>query len=144
MMDDKNFAASFGAAMAAASRRSGYGHTYYYHTSDPDAVLSYSHYSDPNFDGHGAVIYGNDRAPATEGEYADRLGQWEPEKAAAAHEAMREKYGDKRCARRTEEWLSHYYGRPVRLVSIRAGTRPDNGYSWHFYRWNWSEEPSND
>ena len=132
-----------GAALTEAGRRAGWysGHVYYYHTNDPDAILSYAHYSDPHFDGPGAIIFGAEE-DGLEWAYADRLAQWAPEQAEAAHQAMREKYGDKRCARRTEEYLSLYFERPVRLICIRAGTRSDNGYSWHAYGYRFEEAAS--
>ena len=109
------------------------GHQYFYHTNDPDAVLSYSHYSDPHFDEpNGAIIYGEDVAGLT-WSYADRLYRWHPELAKSTNNAMHEKYDGKRCARRTEEWLSIVLDKRVKLVCIRSGTQQFNGYPWYAY-----------
>ena len=106
---------------------------YYYHTNDPDAMLSYAHYSDPHFKKpEGSCIYGSEE-PGLNWDYADRLWQWDKEKAAQASLQMQEQYGQKRCARRTEEFLSLYFDRPIQLVCIVAGARPDNGYPWYAY-----------
>lgn len=112
---------------------------YFYHTNDPDAVLSYSHYSDPAFDGPGACIYGKDEG-GLHWDYADRLWQWDYEKARRSSDAMQEKYGDRRCARRIEEFLSLYYDRPVELRCIISGTRPFDGYPWYAYGYRFIDE----
>ena len=46
---------------------------------------------------------------------------------------MHEKYDGKRCARRTEEWLSIVLDKRVKLVCIRSGTQQFNGYPWYAY-----------
>lgn len=118
-------------------------HRYFYHTNDPDAELSYSHYSDPAFDGPGACIYGKYEKDLY-WDYADRLQQWDYEKSQNIHNALREKYGDKRCARRIEEYLSLYYGRVVDLKCIMSGTQSVDGYPWYAYGYKFVDETNND
>ena len=106
---------------------------YFYHTSDKDAVLAHSHYSDPAYNGDGAVIFGKEKKGISY-EYADRLQQWEPEKADSAWRKARTECGDKNTARRIESYLRHYYDDPkLNLVCIRTGTQPFNGYPWYAY-----------
>ncbi len=112
--------------------------SYYYHTNDPDAQLCYPHYSDNAFrpGGAGTVIYGAAPKPGTaRGEYADRMREWDYQRADTAWAAAIAECGETRTARRIESYIRHYYGRPVRLLCIIAGTRPDNWYSWFFYQW---------
>ncbi len=107
--------------------------TYFYHTNSKTAVLSYSHYSDPAFDGNGAIIFGQE-VEGMRYEYDDRLRQWEPEKHKVAWAAAVAECGDQRTARRIESYLRHYYDDPaLELVCIRTGTRPFDGYPWHAY-----------
>ena len=121
-------------------KRSAYEHVYFHHTNDLDAVLAYPHYSCPVFREAqgGKVIFGADVAGAR-GEYEDRLRQWEPEKAEAASEQCDAEGMKQSTARRSERWLSLYYGRPVRLLGIIAGYQPFDGYPWYFYRFEFKE-----
>lgn len=107
--------------------------TYFYHTNSKTGVLSYSHYSDPAFDGEGQIIFGQDEK-ALQWVYDDRLRQWEPEKHKTSWAVAVAECGDKRTAGRIEAYLRHYYDDPaLELVCIRTGTRPFDGYPWHAY-----------
>lgn len=109
------------------------GYQYFYHTDSRDMVLAHSHYSDPAYDGNGAVIFGKEIDKAHY-EYADRLSQWEPQKSKSAWSRAKEECGDKNTAKRIETYLRYYYDdSELVLVSIRTGTRPFDGYPWYLY-----------
>lgn len=132
-MDDKLLEKHFGITRGITPKKPhGWG-TYFYHTNSKDAVLSWSHYSDPAFDGNGQIIFGKE-LDGMRWEYDDRMRQWEPKKHEEAREAATAECGDKRTARRIESYLRHYYDNPaLNLVCIRTGTRPFDGYPWHAY-----------
>jgi len=106
--------------------------SYYYHTNDKDYQLAHSHYSDPAFKKE-AVIFGK-KEDGLQWEYADRLQQWDREKAAASFAIAKEKYGEKNTARRIECYLRQYFENPsLELICILSGTQPFNGYPWYAY-----------
>lgn len=108
------------------------GYQYFYHTMNKDAILAHSHYSDPHYDGEGAVIFGREQK-GIRYEYADRLAQWDSEKHYEAWEKVIEA-GIGRTAHGIEVYLQNYYDDPnLELVSIRTGTRPFDGYPWFLY-----------
>jgi hypothetical protein len=118
--------------MERQAKPRGWG-SYFYHTSSKTAVLSWSHYSDPAFDGEGQIIFGKD-VDGLQWEYDDRLRQWDPEKHEEAWAAAVSACGDKRTAQRIEVYLQHYYDNPeLKLVAIRSGTQQFSGYPWHAY-----------
>ena len=107
---------------------------YFYHTNSKHAVLSYSHYSDPAFDGHGATIFGDEKAQGLQWEYDDRLMQYDREKHEAAWEAAVIECGKRRTAHRIECYLKHYFDDPgLQIVAIKSGTGQFNGYAWYAY-----------
>jgi hypothetical protein len=106
---------------------------YFYHTNSKDAQLAHSHYSDPAYDGDGAVIFGAKR-PGLRYEYADRLAQWDREKNDAAWDAAVAEFGKTNTARHIEAFLRHYFDSPdLRLVVIIAGMEAFSGYPWYAY-----------
>ena len=115
-------------------------HTYYRHTNDPNATLAYPHYSCPVFRTAtgGMIIYGSDVANC-QGEYADRLWEWGYARAEEATKQCDAEQLQQSTAKRSERWLSIYYGKPVKLYAIYAGSRVDNGYPWYFYKFDFVE-----
>lgn len=106
---------------------------YFRHTTNKDAVLAFSHYSDPAYDGDGQIIFGGE-VKGMRYEYDDRLCQWDRGKHDAAWEAAAEEHGKANTARRIESYLRHYYDDPgLELLAIRTGTRPFDGYPWYAY-----------
>lgn len=125
MTDEQMFAQGLGRVLAGLTPR-GY---YFHHTNDPDATLSYAHYSDPAFDGDGAVIYG---AKQNGLRWIDPDDLWKDRtRAQVVSDTMIEIYGDKDTARRREAFLGGVLGTPVKLVCVVAGTNAENGYSWY-------------
>lgn len=109
------------------------GYQYFYHTNNKKATLAHSHYSDPHYDGAGAVIFGSEKK-AVQWEYADRLRQWDREKDKAAWAAAKEKHGSNNTAARIETYLRHYFDDDkLELTCIKTGTQPFNGYPWYAY-----------
>jgi len=110
-------------------------HVYFFHTNNPDATLSYPHYSCPVFSSarEGKLIYGKDDATAR-GEYADRLRGFNRDAADAASAQCDAEGMKPSTARRIERWLCVYFGKPVRLTGIIAGVQPFNGYPWYYYQ----------
>lgn len=107
---------------------------YFYHTNDKNRVLAHSHYSDPAFSvSGGAVIFGEAR-DGIQYEYADRLRQWEPEKADDAWGKAVEECGKQRTAQRIERYLQIYYDNSdLDLVTVISGTQQFSGYPWYAY-----------
>jgi len=106
--------------------------SYYYHTNDKDRVLAHSHYSDPAFKNE-AVIFG-EKEDGLEYDYADRLQQWDREKAETSFKAAVEAHGKQSTARRIEHYLRLYFDNPdLELVVVLSGTQPFNGYPWYAY-----------
>jgi hypothetical protein len=116
-------------------------YTYYRHTEDLDADLAYPHYSCPVFSKgrDGKVIFGQDDS-SRQGEYADRLRDWDSKKANEADEQCKADGLTRDTARRRQRWLTVYYGRPVRLLGIVAGYQPYDGYPWYFYQFEFCDE----
>jgi hypothetical protein len=107
--------------------------SYFYHTNIKTAEYAFSHYSDPAFDGNGAIIFGH-QVDGLRWEYDDRLEQYDPEKHESAWEAAVAECGNRRTARRIERYLQLYFDDPsIEIVAIRTGTRPFDGYPWHVY-----------
>ena len=105
---------------------------YFYHTNNKTAVLAHSHYSDPAFDGDGAVIFGSEKG-ANQWEYADRLQQFNPEKHKTAWQAAKSDH-KKDTATRIEAYLQNYYDDPrLKIQCIKSGTQRHNGYPWYAY-----------
>ena len=86
-------------------------YTYFKHTTDPDAVLAYAHYTDPRFAGEGACIYGTPQGG--QGEYTDRLAEWHGARLGAASAARQA--GDNRGNHRRDA-----AGQRLRLVFLRV------------------------
>jgi hypothetical protein len=107
--------------------------TYYRHTNDLNALLADPHYSCPVFSEHpqGLWIFGADTCK--QGEYADRLYQWDRDKAYAAQEHAKAEGHKQNTAAYIQAWLSDYYGTPVALHGIKAGVQAFNGYPWYWY-----------
>lgn len=107
--------------------------SYYYHTNSKNAILAYSHYSDPAFSGNGAIIFGK-KEDNLQWEYADRLQQWDRQKAKEAWVSAVEACGEKRTAKRIERYLQNYFDNPdLDLICIISGTQQFNGYPWYAY-----------
>jgi len=121
-------------AVALGQSQHGRGsHRYFYHTTNPDAVLAYSHYSDPLFNRErGICIYGADAGNLT-WVYADRLLHADPDKSDAAWKQAVEQHGKERTARRIETYLRLYFERSLTLACIISGTQQSNGYPWYAY-----------
>ncbi len=117
--------------------------TYYYHTNNKDYQLAHSHYSDPAFKKE-AVIFGK-KEDGIRWEYADRLRQWEPEKADTAWKAAVAECGTKNTARRIERYLQLYFdNKSIEIVCILSGTQPFNGYPWYAYGFKDTPTPADE
>lgn len=113
---------------------------YYYHTNDKNTTLAHSHYSDPAYDGNGAIIFGRE-VKGMQWEYADRLRQWDYDKADASWEAAKEAIGNTNTAAAVESYLRHYFDDGnLELLCIRTGTQQFNGYPWFAYGFKRSTE----
>lgn len=100
-----------------------------YKAKSLDETLPYPHYSNEQWF-KGAIIFGEEQA-IEQSAYADRLRQWDSTAAERADNAVAHMQAG--TARRTQEWLSAYHQKPVRLIFIHAMVAPSNGYSYYFY-----------
>ena len=131
MDEDQKVAQGLGRLIAGLAPR---GH-YYYHTSDMDAQLCYPHYSDPRFDGEGAIVFGA-RADGLTWDEGDDLRYGDYARYTMAWEVAAATCGEQRTARRTEAFLRLYHERPgLRLACIIARTDDADGYTRYRYGW---------
>jgi hypothetical protein len=123
-VSSNHFGQGLGQLLAGMAPR----HYYFHHTNDPTARLCYPHYSDPTFDGNGAIIYGAAEGVTRwiEGEALRRLTTEDNDVIAA-------EYGSEDTARRRQAVLRVKTGTDARLVCIIARTNPDNGYTRYRY-----------
>lgn len=105
---------------------------YFYHTNNKNDVLAHSHYSDPAYDGDGAVIFGKNRNGLSF-VYDDRLRQWDYDKHKMSWAIAVENHS-KNTAARIERYLQEYFDDPfLEIEVIITGTRPFDGYPWYAY-----------
>jgi hypothetical protein len=101
----------------------------------PDEQWAYPHYTDERWL-TARVIYGK-KGKTTNGNYSDRLWQWDSKAAERAGEAC--KGLTPRTARFMETWLSAYHGRKVILRYAMGGVNHSSGYEYYFYGYDWAE-----
>jgi hypothetical protein len=106
------------------------------YTSDPEAQLAYPHYSDlkwrsPQF------IYlkaGIDRSrKSRNGEYSDRLAQWDADADKRGREAVKANGTKFRSAKNIHLYLEAYYQKKVDLLAIQGGVNMSSGYEYYVY-----------
>jgi hypothetical protein len=108
-----------------------------YIATSPDQVLAYPHYSDDRWR-TAQLIYGRE-CRTTEGNYSDRMWEWDHKAAERASVACKAAVLDLRTARGVEAWLAAYHQRPVVLRYIMAGCNLATGYEYYFYGYDYTD-----
>lgn len=104
-----------------------------------DDHLPYPHYSNPQWNTE-QVIFGDDRAPAENRTYSDRLFQWDSKAADHADRVCSTNGIRHGTPRWHQAWLSAYHQRPVTLVFIAAVCHAASGFTIYAYGYNFAEE----
>lgn len=102
-----------------------------------DQVLAYPHYSDERWR-EAQLIYGK-KCKCDNGNYSDRLWQWDSVAAERASAACKAAGVAGRTVRSWETWLSAYHERPVIVRYILGGSNWSTGYEYYFIGYDWKE-----
>ena len=117
----RELAQGMGQLLAAMGGR---GH-YFHYTNDPSSKLCYAHYSDPTFDGDGAIIYGA-KEGVTEWIESEDL----PLMTGVLMRELEALYGMVDTAYRRQHRIRAVLNRPdITLRCIIARTNQQDGYT---------------
>ncbi len=86
------------------------------------------HYSDSRFDKE-QTVFGK-AVPGLIYEYSDRLWQWDYDKSKEAFAEADKSGKTKNSANYYDVYLSHYFGKKIRVEHIMAGVNVSNGYPY--------------
>lgn len=108
------------------------------HTTDIDALLSLPHYSNDDWY-QGQLLYGREQK-SDGGDYSDRLWQADYQKADRVSRELTDEGFRPRTARRWQEFVSRYYGKPCAITYIIGQVNQSNGYELYYIAWNWMHD----
>ena len=112
-----------------------------YAVQDKDTPLKTDpHYTEDDFRHNGQVVFGSEEKKYEHSAYLDRMHQWDSKKYEAAYKHANTTSLVKGSCHWWEEWLGFYYDKKVEMAFVKAGVRPDNGYSWTVFCFNYVKE----